>query len=268
VVQAELPSLLKRENERSNADAGGGGAASTESRTDSVYALVARCDVSLCDARERGDVISVNTWQRRRDAAYHSVVNQHLRDGEYLPALARLDWLARQRPADTPDPVVLSLAGRTHLLLGDTEGAEMCFTACSHAVEGLCARGVHHGDDSLKLNLLCDVDAGVLAVAKKEYASARTKFAAAVAVHANELTSMSNLAVSHVYTCDMKQAIKIMEHALITKPSQSAQHEPLLRNANSAYDVSALDPASAKRVLAGYVTKFAPDDLDPKVLGG
>ena len=77
----------------------------------------------------------MRTWRRRRDAALHSAVNAHVREGDFLAALARLDWLARRCPADAPDPTILSLAGRVHLVLGDVEGAEMCFSASAEAVE-------------------------------------------------------------------------------------------------------------------------------------
>ena len=43
-------------------------------------------------------------WRRRRDAAMHAAVNAHVSEGEHLAALARLDWMARCRPANDPDP--------------------------------------------------------------------------------------------------------------------------------------------------------------------
>ena len=105
----------------------------------------------------------------------HSAVNAHVREGDFLAALARLDWLARRRPADTPDPTLLSLAGRVHLLLGDVEGAEMCFVASADAVERAAARGAPVAAD---VSARCDLDAGTLAMAKKDYAGARRRFAA------------------------------------------------------------------------------------------
>ena len=177
---------------------------------------------------------------------------------------ARLDWLARRRPADAPDPTILSLAGRVHLILGDVEGAEMCFAASSEAVERAAARGAPVAAD---VSARCDLDAGTLAMAKKDYAGARRRFAAAAAsAPVSDAVAANNCAAAAVYTCDLRGAIETLEHALVTRPVAVAQLESALRNAGSMYDLAAENPAIAKRQLAAFVARFAPDDLDPRLL--
>jgi hypothetical protein len=194
----------------------------------------------------------------------HSAVNAHVREGDFLAALARLDWLARRRPADAPDPTILSLAGRVHLILGDVEGAEMCFAASSEAVERAAARGAPVAAD---VSARCDLDAGTLAMAKKDYAGARHRFAAAAAAApASDAVAANNCAAAAVYTCDLRGAIDTLEHALVTRPAAVAQLESALRNAGSMYDLAAENPAIAKRQLAAFVARVAPDDLDPRCL--
>lgn len=264
VLQTELPQLLREGKEE---------ASTSTSRTDSHYALAERCNVALRTATSQGDVQSIKTWQRRRDSALYSAVNHHLRGGEYLAALSRLDQLARQTPADTPDPVILSLAGRVHLLLGDTEGAEMCFTSASEALERLTVKGTGPNNASmLEFNQRADVDSGVLLISKKEYKSAKVKFEhgarqfGAQTDSQSALIAMTNLAVSSVYVGDLRGSIKVMENGLRTNPTSASQNVSLLKNVKSTYDVAAADPNFAKRVLASYVLKFAPDDLDPNVM--
>jgi hypothetical protein len=265
VLQAELPNLAAEEDSRGDdARAARGPAGSRTSSSDASYVLAERCETELATLSARGDAHSARTWRRRRDAALHSAVNAHVREGDFLAALARLDWLARRRPADAPDPTILSLAGRVHLILGDVEGAEMCFAASSEAVERAAARGAPVAAD---VSARCDLDAGTLAMAKKDYAGARRRFAAAAAAApASDAVAANNCAAAAVYTCDLRGAIETLEHALVTRPVAVAQLESALRNAGSMYDLAAENPAIAKRQLAAFVARFAPDDLDPRLL--
>jgi hypothetical protein len=265
VLQAELPNLAAEEDSRGDdARAARGPAGSRTSSSDASYVLAERCETELATLSARGDAHSARTWRRRRDAALHSAVNAHVREGDFLAALARLDWLARRRPADAPDPTILSLAGRVHLILGDVEGAEMCFAASSEAVERAAARGAPVAAD---VSARCDLDAGTLAMAKKDYAGARRRFAAAAAAAPpSDAVAANNCAAAAVYTCDLRGAIETLEHALVTRPVAVAQLESALRNAGSMYDLAAENPAIAKRQLAAFVARFAPDDLDPRLL--
>ena len=266
VLQVELPNLAAAE-EDSRSDMARPTAAHAgyrASSSDASYALAERCEAELATTSARGDMHAARMWRRRRDAALHSAVNVHVREGEFLAALARLDWLARRCPADTPDPTLLSLAGRVHLLLGDVEGAEMCFTASAEAVERAATRGAPVSAD---VSARCDLDAGALAMAKKDYAGARRRFAAAAAAApASDAVAANNCAAAAVYTCDLRGAIETLEHALVTQPAAVAQLESALRNAASMYDLAAENPAIAKRQLAAFAARFAPDDLDPRCI--
>ena len=265
VLQAELPNLAAAEEDsRGDAARAAAPAGYRASSSDASYALAERCEAELASASARGDAHAVRTWRRRRDAALHSAVNAHVREGDFLAALARLDWLARRCPADAPDPTILSLAGRVHLVLGDVEGAEMCFSASAEAVERAAARGAPVAAD---VSARCDLDAGTLAMAKKDYAGARRRFAAAAAsAPASDAVAANNCAAAAVYTCDLRGAIDTLEHALVTRPAAVAQLESALRNAGSMYDLAAENPAIAKRQLAAFVARVAPDDLDPRCL--
>jgi hypothetical protein len=104
-------------------------------------------------------------------------------------------------------------------------------------------------------------------MAKKDYAGARRRFAAAAALApASDAVAANNSAAAAVYTCDLRGAIDTLEHALVTRPAAVAQLESALRNAGSMYDLAAENPAIAKRQLAAFVARVAPDDLDPRCL--
>jgi hypothetical protein len=149
----------------------------------------------------------------------------------------------------------------------------MCFTSASEALERLTVKGTGPNNASmLEFNQRADVDSGVLLISKKEYKSAKVKFEhgarqfGAQTDSQSALIAMTNLAVSSVYVGDLRGSIKVMENGLRTNPTSASQNVSLLKNVKSTYDVAAADPNFAKRVLASYVLKFAPDDLDPNVM--
>lgn len=205
---------------------------------------------------------TAKVWRRRRDAALHAAVNIHVSNKEHLAALARLDWMARCR--DGPDPTILSLAGRVHLQLGDLDGAQLCFDAAKAAVDATSdTASASSTVDSPDASLQCKLDAGLLAFARKDYVGAKKLFEAVLAVHPWDATAASNLAVVCMYTRDLRGGVRTLEEALTCHTAAAVQHEALLGNLSSMYDVAAAVPIGAKRTLLQWVTNVQPADLDP-----
>lgn len=212
-------------------------------------------------------------WRRRRDAALHAAVNLHVAGKDHAAALARLDWMARCRPARCPDPTVLSLAGRVHLQLGDIDGAQLCFDAAAAAAAANAAptatanasssSSSSASVDSPDATLQCKVDAGLLAFARKDYAGAKKEFEAVLAVHPWDATAANNCAAACMYTRDLRGGVRVLEEALTCHPTATAQHETLVLNLCSMYELASAVPTAAKRSLANWVLHVAPDDLDP-----
>ena len=170
---------------------------------------------------------AVRVWRRRRDAALHAAVNLHVAGKDHAAALARLDWMARCRPAGCPDPTVLSLAGRVHLQLGDVEGAQMCFDAAAEAAAAAKAAAnvaatsssSSSSVDNADATLQCKVDAGLVAFARKDYAGAKKEFEAVLAVHPWDATAANNCAAACMYTRDLRGGIRVLEEALTCHPT-------------------------------------------------
>lgn len=263
VLAAELPGLLGRPRETA----------------DALYALADRCAEETDRAARRaasdpavagsnpssGEGGDEGVWRRRRDAAMHAAVNAHVSEGEHLAALARLDWMARCRPANDPDAGIFSLAGRVHLQLGDVEGAEMCFDAARDAAAATTATAATADArrTSAETSARCETDAGLLAVARKDYPGARRRFEAALVARPWDAVAANNLAVMHMYTRDLRGGVRVLEESLTCYPAAAAQRECLMRNACSMYELSAATPSAAKRALATWTAHVAPEDLDP-----
>ena len=263
ILAAELPGLLGRPRETA----------------DALYALADRCaeetsraarlaasDPAVASSNpSSGEGGDEGIWRRRRDAAMHAAVNAHVSEGEHLAALARLDWMARCRPANDPDPGIFSLAGRVHLQLGDVEGAEMCFDAARDAASAAAsaAAAADARRIAAEISARCETDAGLLAVARKDHAGARRLFEAALAARPWDAVAANNLAVTHMYTRDLRGGVRVLEESLTCHPAAAAQRECLMRNACSMYEIAAATPAAAKRALAAWTAHVAPEDLDP-----
>jgi hypothetical protein len=89
----------------------GGVSASASAVAEGLAGRVKKLDVSAAEAVAGGGAadfgvgtagtgtVAVRVWRRRRDAALHAAVNLHAAGKDYAAALARLDWMARCRPA-------------------------------------------------------------------------------------------------------------------------------------------------------------------------
>ena len=245
ILAAELPGLLGRPRETA----------------DALYALADRCaeetsraarlaasDPAVASSNpSSGEGGDEGIWRRRRDAAMHAAVNAHVSEGEHLAALARLDWMARCRPANDPDPGIFSLAGRVHLQLGDVEGAEMCFDAARDAASAAAsaAAAADARRTAAEISARCETDAGLLAVARKDHAGARRLFEAAVAARPWDAVAANNLAVTHMYTRDLRGGVRVLEESLTCHPAAAAQRECLMRNACSMYEMRRTRPLAA-----------------------
>ena len=242
LIRADLPRLLGRMSES----------------LDAHYALAERCSR---EANAAADEDEKTRWSRRRDCALHAAVNLHLGAKDHLAALARLDWLARRCASTAERAVVLSLAGRVHLHLGDVDGARMCFDAAAAAAGPVDEpRDDDDGYDYTRAQRA--IDAGLLAFATKEYATGKKHFEDALRVSPRDPDAANNLAVAHVYVGDLAGGVKVLERAMTTDVTANAQKESLATNLCSMYELLAPEPVVAKRALAGWLGRVAPDDLD------
>jgi hypothetical protein len=76
-------------------------------------------------------------------------------------------------------------------------------------------------------------------------------------------TAANNCAAACMYTKDLRGGIRVLEEALTCHPTATAQHETLVLNLCSMYELAGAVPTAAKRSLANWVLHVAPDDLDP-----
>jgi tetratricopeptide (TPR) repeat protein len=263
VLEATLPGLRGRHAEAK----------------DRAYALADRCDraarerdasaTTRADARDDGGASRASSssgdaaaWRRRRDAAYHLAINAHVAAGEHVAALARLDWMARCLPAGASErPRLLSLAGRIHLRAGDERGAELCFAEAEKAREEASSDGRRGGGDGHE----GDVDAGLVHVAKREYGAALERFERAAAARPWDAAAANGSAVARMYAGDLRRGARALEEALTIHPRGAlGDGEALVRNACSMYELAAAAPSGAKKTLAAWAAKIAPDDFNPQ----
>ena len=68
--------------------------------------------------------------------------------------------------------------------------------------------------------------------------------------------------MAHAYVGDLAGGVKVLERAMTTDVTANAQKESLATNLCSMYELLAPEPVVAKRALAGWLGRVAPDDLD------
>jgi predicted Zn-dependent protease len=179
-------------------------------------------------------------------------------------ALVWLDSLVRDDPSE---PAYLSAAGRAHLMIGDLEGARVCFDAAEKMTMDL-------GKDATEEQRLEVMrDRGEYLLVSLKFEDAKTAFAEALRARPDDVAATVNAAVAAVYGGDLDSSRTLLENGLV-----AAQKAPLgselrdmvtpsaVKNLNSIYELTARVPAETKRNMSVFVKSFAPDDFDTTCL--
>ena len=219
-----------------------------------VHAMCAR------EAREARGAEARETWRRRRDATATAVASRHMLGDDPRAALVWLDALARSEPNE---PAHFSAAGRAHLMMGDLEGARLCFEAAEKktAALGEAATEAQRG------RVLRD--RGDYFLTGLKFPEARTAFAAAMAKGETDVAAKVNSAVAAVYDGDLNSSRALLETGLVNAANADANSKArefispsVVKNLNSIYELTARSPAEAKRAMNDFIKLVAPEDFD------
>ena len=219
-----------------------------------VHAMCAR------EAREARGAEAREAWRRRRDAAARGVARRHMLGDDPRAALVWLDALARSEP---DEPAHFSAAGRAHLMMGDLEGARLCFEAAEKktAALGEAATEAQRG------RVLRD--RGDYFLTGLRFPEARTAFAAAMAKGETDVAAKVNSAVAAVYDGDLNSSRALLESGLanvvnadVNSKARAFISPSVVKNLNSIYELTARSPAEAKRAMNDFIKLVAPEDFD------
>ena len=225
---------------------------------DALCALHARCASRARDETTSEDARA--TWRRRRNATARAVARRYLIGNHPRAALVWLDALARDEP-DEPDHV--SAAGRAHLMMGDLEGARLCFEAAEKL-----ARASDRGDFNDTLARVMR-DKGDYLLTSFKFPEAKASFAEALSKNEADATVKINAAVAAVYAGDLDSSRALLEDGLVgaARASQNSKEFDIVspsavKNLNSIYELTARTPAESKHSMNVFVKSIAPEDFD------
>ena len=227
--------------------------ATVESGEDALGALYARCVDERRRARARGG--DVETWQRRSRAVALAMASRMMRKGDARAALAWLDALARSAPGE---PSYRSAAGRAHLMMGDLEGARLCF----ESAEALTLALGPAASEAQKLEV--SRDRGEYLRAGTRFREAKDAFAALLA-KSRDATTMVNAAVTAVYNGDLDTSRALLEKSLLEAEPGDVTPSAV-KNLNSIYELTARVPSEAKHAMGVWVKSLATSDFDATCL--
>lgn len=150
-------------------------------------------------------------------------------------------------------PELASVLGRHLLALGDLNGAQAAFTGSSDELQAL-------------------LDQGLLASSRGLHQDARTFFAKASAVAAvtpnaaldEVVAAENNLAVSRLYTDELKEAINGLEAFIRRDPARHLVHT-IGFNLSALYEFTK-DTSKRRALLVDVAKTFKLEDLDLKAL--
>ncbi|XP_044744408.1 trafficking protein particle complex subunit 12 [Coccinella septempunctata] len=146
---------------------------------------------------------------------------------------------------------LLSALGRLHLIIGDIAGAEDSFNKAS-----LCAQEMQFKDKKLEVRSL--IDSGLLCIANKNYNEALNFFQEAKSLEPNKTMILNNMAVCHMYSGRLKDAISILESAIASNPPQ-ALHESVILNLCTLYDMESSKGRLKKFALLRQMSRYQAD---------
>ena len=225
---------------------------------DAFGALHAMCGEKEKEAK--ADSTERSEWRRRRNATALAMARGFMADGNPRSALVWLDALARDEPEN---PSHLSSAGRAHLMMGDLEGARLCFESAEKTV----ARLGKAASDEQRLSVLRD--RGELLLTSLKFSEAKDAFDAAMNKYETDVAAMVNGAVAAVYGGDLDSSRALLEKRLLLAQDSALGSDALnvatpsvVKNLNSIYELTARAPAEAKHSMGSFVKEFALCDFD------
>ena len=225
---------------------------------DAFGALHAMCGEKEKEAK--ADSAERSEWRRRRNATALAMARGFMADGNPRSALVWLDALARDEPEN---PSHLSSAGRAHLMMGDLEGARLCFESAEKTV----ARLGEAASDEQRLSVLRD--RGELLLTSLKFSEAKDAFDAAMNKYETDVAAMVNGAVAAVYGGDLDSSRALLEKRLLLAQDSALGSDALnvatpsvVKNLNSIYELTARAPAEAKHSMGSFVKEFALCDFD------
>jgi len=219
---------------------------------DALCSLHAAASTAQTQATAAGDAAAAQTWQRRADTVLHAFAAARCAERDYRAALAYLDEVSRAAPSD---PAPLAAGALLLLQLGDVGGARSVTAAAAAACDVAGAGCSHAARDAVARNN------GMLLFAAKDYAGARATFAALLTERPWDGVAANNAAVAGLYCGDVSAAVQTLEDSLAAHPF-SALSETLVMNLCSIYELASADAPAAKRRLAGWLSRIAPEDFD------
>eukprot|EP00898_Chlorokybus_atmophyticus_P006088 jgi/Chlat1/6480/Chrsp45S06057 len=202
--------------------------------------------------------VLLGRWRARQEIVVYSILNHHLSQKQYAVALQWLVWLIKRKrgrangsssAAAPVDPFLVSKLGAVQLQMGDADRAKEAFAWAERAAAG-------RNDASVQAQLA--LNRGLLHFAAKNYAAAVTQFDA-VMQHQRPANALAAVCLMH--SKNARGAIQVLEESLATSPSTHLS-ETLVLNLCCMYELAAASPVDAKRALAGWLTRGAPDDFD------
>jgi len=225
---------------------------------DALCALHARCASRARDATTSEEARA--TWRRRRNASARAVARRYLMGNRPRAALVWLDALARDEPDEAEH---VSAAGRAHLMMGDLEGARLCFEAAETLAR---ASGGEKCKETLA-RVMCDK--GDLLLTSGKFPEAKATFAEALSTNDADATVKINAAVAAVYAGDLDASRALLENGLVgaaranrTSTEFDIVSPSAVRNLNSIYELTARTPAESKHSMNVFVKSIAPEDFD------
>jgi len=221
---------------------------------DALGALYALC-IDMVRREWACDEVVVEEWRRRSRAVGLAMASRMMRKGDARAALAWLDALARSAPSD---PSYRSAAGRAHLMMGDLEGARLCF----ESAEALTLALGSAASEAQKLDV--SRDRGEYLLAGARFREAKDTFDALLA-KSQDATTMVNAAVAAVYNGDLDTSRALLERSLLeAKPGDVTPSA--VKNLNSIYELTARVPSEAKHAMGVWVKSLATSDFDASCL--
>lgn len=219
---------------------------------------------ALCGEKEKeakANLAERREWKRRRNATALAMARGFLADGNPRSALVWLDALARDEPEN---PSHLSSAGRAHLMMGDLEGARLCF----ESAEKMVARLGEAASDEQRVRVLRD--RGELLLTSLKFSEAKDAFDAAMNKYETDVAAMVNGAVAAVYGGDLDSSRALLEKRLLTlqdsalsrSDARNVATPSAVKNLNSIYELTARAPAEAKHSMGSFIKELALCDFD------
>ncbi|KAJ3175958.1 Trafficking protein particle complex subunit 12 [Geranomyces variabilis] len=209
-----------------------------------LYALL-RAVRAAAAGTESGDVARAATRAVQVQLSIANIFLVDLRD--HRAATAILVALCAQYPADAQLAAAL---GRLYLQVGNIPAARAAFAR--HPGSAPTTR--------LANQAFLDLAEGAFPESLEPLTNLLAAQAGASPTHFN------NVALAHLYTGNVTQAVSFLDSIVIEQPQRAASCEDLLFNLCSLYDLCDCSVERKRKLVAGVVAKWAGDSFNPACL--